>query len=356
MRRLLVLVLLVGCGGEASPWPVPPGFPEPIVPEDNPLTPAKVELGRYLFYDERLSGNQTYSCASCHRQELAFTDGRARALGSTGESHPRSSMSLANVAYLGRFSWANPLLPDLEAQALVPMFGDQPVELGLKNLEAALVERLAAVPRYQQLFAAAFPDDDAPITVANAVRAIASFERTLLSGDSPFDRWQAGDDDAVSPAARRGYALFNSERLECFHCHQGFAFQDAVRFVGKPTVEARFHNTGLYDVDGAGAYPPPNTGIHDMTGRASDMGRFRAPTLRNVAVTAPYMHDGSIATLDEVLDHYAAGGRARSPLTSDLLVGFVLSADERADVIAFLDSLTDATFLADPRFADPGEP
>lgn len=382
MKR--ALAILAACGGGshlASPdasapadaesdaasdyaWNLPTGFPTPLVPADNPMSADKVELGRRLFYDTRLSGNQTYSCASCHDQANAFTDRKTVAIGSTGEMHPRNSMSLTNVAYLGRFAWGNPLLSELEQQAVIPMFGFQPVELGMRNMEDQLVDRLTAEPIYADLFRRSFPGDDAPISVANTVKAISAFERTLISGDSPFDRWQRGDATAISDSAQRGYELFTSEKCECFHCHAGFNFEDVVKYQGKSMVEARFHNTGLYNIDGMGAYPAPNTGIHEVSGIASDMGKFRAPTLRNVAVTAPYFHDGSAATLDEVLDHYAAAGRtipsgpyagvgSANPYKDSLIIGFTLSDQERADLKAFFESLTDATFLHDSRFADP---
>jgi len=354
-------------GGLPYVWDLPPGFPEPLVPANNPMSAAKVELGRRLFYETRMSANRTYSCASCHDQARAFTDGLARAIGSTGQLHPRSSMSLANVGYLGRFAWGNPLLTELETQAVVPIFGSEPVELGLMNLEAELVVRLRGEPRYPPLFATVFPDVTDPITVENVVKAIASFERVLISGRAPFDRYRNGDPTAISDAAKRGYDLFNSEKLECFHCHGGFNFQDVNKYVGHPTVEARFHNTGLYNLGGTGAYPAGGEGVYELTGIASDMGRFRAPTLRNIAVTAPYFHDGSAATLDDVLDHYAAAGRtiatgpdagngALNPYKDSLIVGFTLTADERAALHAFFDSLTDDSFLTDPRFTDPWRP
>ncbi len=345
-------------------WSLPPGFPIPVVPEGNPMSAAKVELGRHLFYDTRLSGNETMSCASCHEQALAFTDGRARSTGSTGAFTPRSSMSLANVAYFSTLTWANPLLLDLEAQAVVPMFSREPVELGLSGLKDDLLARLRAEPRYAALFPRAFPEATEPFTVQNVVRALATFQRTLISGRSPYDRAAyGGEPDALTEPARRGLLLFNSERLECFHCHTGFQFSDSVVWEGT-TRSVRFHNTGLYNLGGTGAYPEGGTGLTEFTGLPEDMGRFRAPSLRNIAVTAPYMHDGSIATLDEVLDHYAAGGRtiasgphagvgSLSPYRSDFLVGFTLSPEERADVIAFLESLTDEGFLTDPRHADP---
>jgi len=380
--RILALLaaLLAACGDDAAtppdggvedagvdaayPWNLPAGFPIPIVPADNPMSADKVALGRRLFYDKRMSGNQTFSCASCHEQSKAFADGLALAVGSTGQVHPRNSMSLANVAYLGRFTWANSLLPELEDQAIVPMFGFEPVELGLRNMEGVLLARLSAEPLYQELFPKAFPGDPAPISVANVVKAIAAFERTMISANSPFDRYQRGDTTAISDSAKRGNELFSSEKCECFHCHSGFNLQDVVRYVGKPTAELRFHNTGLYNIDGLGGYPAPNRGIYELSLMPADMGRFRAPTLRNIAVTAPYFHDGSAATLDDVLDHYAAAGRtiesgpnagvgSANPYKSSFIIGFTLSAQERDDLKAFFRSLTDDVFLTDPRFSDP---
>jgi cytochrome c peroxidase len=345
-------------------WSLPPGFPEPIVPEDNAMTWPKVALGRHLFYDERLSKNETTSCATCHRQALAFTDARPAALGSTGQSHTRGSMSLANVAYATTLTWGHPYLTELERQAAVPLFGENPVELGWTS-EAELEARLASIAEYDALFAAAFPDDAAPISVGNAGRALASFERTLISGRSPYDRWAYdADDNAISESARRGFELFYSEKLECFHCHLGFNLSDQVSYRGRAFPETPFHNTGLYNVDGQGAFPASSPGVYELTQEPADMGKFKAPTLRNIAVTAPYMHDGSIATLSEVLDHYAAGGRtiasgpnagvgSDSPLRSELIRGFELSEQERIDVLAFLQSLTDDAFLTNPAYADP---
>lgn len=345
-------------------WPLAAGLPVPLVPADNPMSAAKVELGRHLFYDTRLSANQTQSCASCHRQELAFSDGEVVSTGSTGESTRRNSMSLANVAYATTLTWANPTLLTLEQQALSPLFGTEPVELGMRGMDDVLLARLRAEPRYQELFPAAFPADDDPFTLANVTRALASFERRLLSGSSPYDRYLAGERDAISESARRGAALFASEKLECFHCHAGFNFQDSVAHEGKPARTGIYHNTGLYNVDGHGGYPEVDRGLHEFSGVTADTGRFRTPTLRNIAVTAPYMHDGSTATLSEVLDHYAAGGRtleagpyagvgSDNPHKSRFIRGFELGAQEKADVIAFLDSLTDEEFLTDPELADP---
>lgn len=340
---------------------LPGHFPKPKIPADNPMTYEKVELGRHLFYDTRLSGNQTQSCASCHVQENAFSDPRARAVGSTGEVHPRGSMSLANVVYASVLTWGNPLMVELEDQMLVPLFGEDPVELGLGAQEEVL-GRLSEDPVYVDLFERAFPGEG--ITLVTMTKAIGSFQRSLISAGAPYDRYQAGESDALSESEKRGMDLFFSERLECFHCHGGFSLADAVTHEGLVFDEPSFHNNGLYNVDGFGAYPPENGGVFEITGILEDSGRFKAPTLRNIAVTAPYMHDGSLETLDDVIDHYARGGTltedgpnagdgAQNRFKSEFVNGFELSESEREDLLNFLRALTDEEFLNNPAHSDP---
>jgi cytochrome c peroxidase len=361
---LALVALLGGCGSDSYELDLPRGFPEPRVPADNPLSEAKIELGRFLFYDVRLSANQTQSCGSCHRQELAFTDGLPHAVGSTGEHTARGSMALGNVAYAATLNWANQAVVALETQARIPLFGVEPVELGLGGMEQVMEQRLRADPMYPAMFAEAFPAEEDPITVQNVLRALASFERALITGDSPYDRFQAGDTAALSESARRGMELFFSEKVECFHCHGGFNLSGSVDHEGNFFDQSLFANNGLYNVDGIGGYPAGNTGLFEMTGDRLDMGRFKPPTLRNIALTAPYMHDGSLATLEEVIDHYARGGTLTpdgpnagdgrlSPLKNGFISGFVLSEQERADLLAFLNALTDEGFVTDPRFSDP---
>ena len=290
------------------------------------MSDAKVELGRHLFYDTRLSGNGTYSCGSCHQQALAFTDGKAHAIGSTGAAHPRSAMSLVNVAYNVTYGWADPSLRTLEDQMAVPMFNERPVELGLRGREADIVRRFSEGDRDAPMFAAAFPGETSPITFGNIVKAVAAFERTLVSGDSPFDRYLYRDDrTAISPAAVRGMSLFFSKGLHCSECHAGFNLSGPVLSEASDPAAPRFHNTGLYNIDGRGSYPLFDRGLIEKTRRRADMGGFRAPTLRNIAVTAPYMHDGSLATLEAVVSHYARGG-VKSPVQSDRVHGFQISA------------------------------
>jgi cytochrome c peroxidase len=248
------------------------------------------------------------------------------------------------------------------------MFGDHPVELGMVGKEDLLIQRLKAEPRYAKLFATAFPTDAQAFTIANVTKALASFERTLLSGDSPYDEYRRGDDpNAISISAKNGEALFFSERLECFHCHGGFNFTGSVDYLGKGFAEVEFHNTGLYNLKGKFNYPEPNIGLYEFTQNEEDVGKFKAPTLRNIAVTAPYMHDGSIATLEDAVEHYRLGGRTikagplsgvgfENPNKSEFVKSFELTKPERADLLAFLRSLTDQSFLTDPRFADPWRP
>ncbi|MBD2255653.1 methanobactin export MATE transporter MbnM [Nostoc parmelioides] len=346
-------------------WNLPAWMPKPIVPADNPMSSPKVELGRHLFYEKRLSITGEFSCASCHIQSLAFTDGKTVAVGATGEKHPRNSMSLANIGYNPVLTWANPLMTKLETQALVPMFGEHPVEMGMVGREQQILTMLRNDSKYRQMFAIAFGESQEAISLSNLTKAIAAFERTLISVNSPYDRYRfGGDSHAISKAAQRGEKLFHSERLECFHCHGGINFSDSVMHDRLAFVEIAFHNTGLYNIDGKGAYPPDNTGVYEITTQPSDMGRFKAPTLRNIALTAPYMHDGSIPTLEAVIDHYKAGGRtihtgkfagvgSKNPFKSEFISGFELTEAEKNDLIAFLKSLTDETFIHNPAFSDP---
>jgi cytochrome c peroxidase len=335
------------------------------VPEINAMSEAKVELGRYLFYDVRLSGNGSQACASCHLQEHAFAGGVARNEGSTGERMPRHAQTLVGAAYSYPLTWASITLVRLEEQILVPMFATDPIELGITGREEEVLDRLRDDADYPARFAAAFPEEDDPLHFGNVAKALAAFVRSIVpSGRSAYHRFAyGGESAALTEAQRRGLALF--EELGCRHCHDGFQLTRAVRYEGSAfSREDAFHNMGLYDLDGEGRYPFPNTGLHEATRRLEDMGKFRVPTLHNVAVTGPYMHDGSVHSLEDVLAIYERGGRlfqdgpragdgAENPHKSSLITGFSLSADERADLLSFFESLTDHELLADPRYADP---
>jgi cytochrome c peroxidase len=349
---ILAVGMTLGSTIDHYKWNLPEGFEPPPIPANNPMTTAKVELGRYLFYERRLSGNGTQACGSCHIQRLAFTDGRGRAVGSTGQVHPRGSMSLVNVAYSKTLTWSNPNLTTLEDQMRVPMFGTKPVELGLEPDGARFLRLARTDKRYQELFRRAYPSDAHAFTIENVIRAIACFARTIISARSDWDAdWRQvqhlygfrRDSSKTSEEARRGEFLFFGDRLSCARCHGGNNFNSTFSNENKPQIGAAFHNNGM---------PLGQPGLNEYTRSPQDLGKFKAPTMRNIELTAPYMHDGSLPSLESVIDHYAKGG-SHSPTQSPLVHGFTLSKQERNDLIAFLRSLTDVEVTRDPRFSDP---
>jgi len=380
IRRVLVLAAIIVAGAatyglqvsgaleaphlKTWTWKLPPSFPQPKVPGTNPMTEGKVAIGHRLFYDKRLSGNGTQSCSSCHLPELGFTDGKTTPVGSTGETLPRNSPSIINSAYHRSFTWANPALTSLESQMAVPLFGTNPVEMGVNDRNRKkVINRIRAGGWYRKHFPRVFSQGKQPITWNNVIRSISAFQRSLVSGTSKYDRFLRGKAE-LEANERRGLGLFMGEKGECSHCHGSFIFEDQATYLGAPNERAKFHNTGLYNLGGTGAYPAPNRGVFEITGKQKDMGAFRAPSLRNVARTAPYMHDGSVATLRDVVDIYAAGGRViedgpyagdgrKNPHKDPLISGINLSEKDREDIVAFLKTLTEKDFSKDPRFNNP---
>jgi cytochrome c peroxidase len=348
-------------------WGIPARYPLPVEPANNPMSEEKFQLGRHLFYDTRLSGNGTQACSSCHVQALGFADGRALPTGSTGEQLARNAQGLMNVAYNATQTWANNSLISLEQQALIPLFSESPVEHGIDDSNKdEVLQRIRDQEIYQALFSEAYPELGDPIDFNNIRNAITTFVRGMVSFNSPFDRFEQGDPTALNASANRGRRLYFGEDLECFHCHGGYHLSDSTLDRGMSFVNRPFHNTGLFNIGGTGDYPDNNTGLHELTGDPSDMGKFRAPSLRNIALTAPYMHDGSVATLEEVLEIYAAGGRVidsgpnagdgrLNPFKDGFVTGFSMTDQDKQDVIAFLHSLTDQSFVSNPRFSNPWE-
>ena len=326
---------------------VPAGFPTPVIPADNPLTNEGVALGRMLFYEKALSSTGTMACGSCHQQSKAFTDGRALAVGVDGVANPRGTMSLANVLWSTQLTWDG-AFTTLETQALKPL--ENTIELH-QPLTAG-VAKLQANSTYPPLFQAAFGTKT--ITNELVLKALAQFERTLISGSSRYDKYKAtsagftSDEVAglrlyfqhIAPGVVRG--------AECFHCH--------TEPLMSSNYAGQFFNNGL-DL----TFTDPGRG--GVTGLAVDKGKFIAPTLRNIALTAPYMHDGRFTTLEEVLDHYSDHVQMASPgLDNNLIQGLNnppfgthmdLTATEKRQVIAFLKTLTDSTFITDKRFSSP---
>lgn len=346
---LVLLGLLAGAArtaaappppGSVPPWhwDLPAGVAPPPVPADNPMSAAKVELGRRLFYDADLSLNGTLSCATCHEQRRGFTDGNATHPGVDGNPGRRSPMPLANVAYLSPLTVANPAMTDLETQATVPLFGDHPVEMGMAGRTADLERRLAGQACYQRLFAAAFPPAGT-VSLDTILKALAAFERTLLSFDAPYDRAARGEAGAApTAAASHGRDLFFGE-AGCAACHNGPAFSDG-----------GFHRLAVSD--------PADGGLAESGGGAADRGRFRTATLRNTALGAPYLHNGGAPTLAAAIQaHYQEDapdqGDVPAATRDPLLRGPGPDAAATADLVAFLDSLTDSRFIHDPRLSLP---
>lgn len=317
---------------QAYQWQLPSGFEAVPHGPDGPLLAARVELGRHLFYDRRLSANVSQSCASCHQPQRAFSDGLPRAIGSTGELHPHNTPSLFNSGYLRQFGWQSPERTQIEDQIKQALFGTNPVELGVSGSEDQVLARFSSDPLYQTLFARAFPQEE-QMNWPSLIAALGDFSRSLVSGNSAYDRYlYQNDEQALSPSAQRGMRLFFSNELACAHCHSDIQAPKTHRPQAPNFLGLSYQDTGL-----------------------PDGGAFRVPPLRNVALTAPYMHDGSLATLDAVIRFYEAGGATgvTRPEKSGLVSGFVLTDQERHDLIAFLEALSDPQALEDERYSDP---
>jgi cytochrome c peroxidase len=299
---------------------LPKGWPAPQWPKDNPYSSAKAVLGRRLFFETSLSLDTTISCGSCHQPTAGFADAAKRiSNGVQGHFTKRNSPSVANALFGSSFMLDGGR-PTLESQALAPLFAANEMSMTQGEIEA----RLAADTAYVRLFRQAY--GEGPITLSGVTKALATYQRTLVSYRSAYDRWQAGDEDAVSPAAKRGAALFAGAKTNCRHCHAPPLFTDG-----------DFHDLGF---DSA----LTDRGRAIITGNDNDAGKFKTPSLRDVGVSAPYMHDGSFGTLQEVVEYLNAGTGSR-PGTDALLHPLGLTEDEVLDLVAFLESLTDSTLL-----------
>jgi cytochrome c peroxidase len=296
------------------------------IPEENPLSAAKIDLGRLLYFDKRLSVDGTVSCATCHDPAHGFAEPRKTSVGVGGKVGARNAPTVINRLFSKEQFWDG-RGADLEDQAKGPM--TNPIEMAMPSHEV-VVKQVAAVPGYPPLFARAFGTPE--VTIDRIAQAIAAFERTVIAGNSAFDRYQAGNRTAMNESAVRGLALFNG-KANCVTCHAGFNFTDE-----------SYHNIGV----GMHA-KEPDPGRVKITKATSETGAFKTPTLRNVTQTAPYMHDGSEATLVEVVAYYDRGGNP-NPYLSKEMHPLQLSPAERADLVAFLEALTsDGPHVTPPR-------
>ena len=317
MATLLVTALAAANGAPSKVdeyrWTLPPGLPQPFVPADNPMNEAKVALGRGLFSDTRLSITGEHSCQSCHDPARAFTDGQFRSRGALQDELPLNAPTLLNVAYSPSLGWNDASIRTLEQQMRGPLFNEHPRELGLAGREWLVERKLAADPGLVRAFQRAFPRERQPVTLDNVIRAIAAFERTLLSADTAFDRYAfRGEHEALDAAQKRGMELFFSPRTGCSACHGGINFAGPWIDASHPEAEPVFADTG--------------TGV-----------AVRVPTLRHLGVTAPYLHDGRLATLEAVLDHYER--MASDPAADPRLRRPPLTTEDRAALLSFLRSL-----------------
>ena len=322
---LLAVVLIAACnsnvrqstGGFApdiQPLPAQLTTYEPMsIPADNPMTAEKVALGRQLFFDERLSADGSKSCYSCHVCEHGLTDGLPKAIGAGNKQLPRSSPTLWNIGYHKEFYWDG-RSPSLEKQALAAWTG---ANMGAKADE--VVAKLNALQEYKTQFQKVFQSDATP---DNVVKAIAAFERTIISGNTAWDRWRAGDNRAISQSAWRGWNIFQS--INCTNCHAGVLFTDQ-----------QYHNVGI-GMD----QKEPDVGRFKVTQRPEDTGAFKTPTLRDIEKSAPYFHDGSAKTLEEAVDIMLGAGKPNQYLDKKNLQPHKLLPEQREDLLNFLRSLT----------------
>lgn len=318
---------------------IPEGLPpmDPFIPEDNPMTVEGVELGRKLFYEPLLSGDGTQSCATCHPQESGFADPNRFSIGIDGSVGNRNAMALINLGWNQFGFFWDGRAETLEEQALEPI--NNPLEM--KSSWPEVEARLNNHPEYPELFKQAFDVDH--IDSTTVTKAIAQFERTLISGNSRFDRWYNRQEIQLTDQELRGFTLYTTEAADCFHCHG----------LGGLITDNQFHNNGL-DVDFSA-----DEGRYLVTGDPADKGKFRTPTLRNIELTAPYMHDGRFFTLEEVVDHYSEHVTASETLDPLMELvgdgGAQLSQQEKEDLIAFLKTFTDPSFVQNAAFSDPNE-
>ena len=321
-----LLFLLLNACSKPYELDIPPGFEAPTFPKDNSLTVERVALGKKLFYDPILSRDSTISCNSCHKQAFAFADPRPISPGIEGRLGKRNAMSLVNVAY-GKKMNRDGGVPKLDLQAIVPIETEEEMDFTAHEI----AERLKKITEYQALFTKAYDRGPDAFTIT---RALGAFQRTLISGNSSYDQFEfQGNKEALTISAQRGKALFFSERLNCTKCHSGFNFSSG-----------EFANNGLYETYA-------DNGRKDVTLSNEDLGFFKIPTLRNIELSAPYMHDGSLATLDEVIEHYNSGGKNHIN-QSEHIKPLKLSVAEKEDLLAFLKALTDRSFIENIAFME----
>ncbi len=319
----------------------------------------EIELGKHLFFDRRLSYNQTKSCSSCHDPKFAFTDGYKRSLGIYADLHQRNAQPLFNLSYLKYFTAADSSLHTILQQMNNPLFNIHPAEMGVKGNEEEILTRF----KKDEYYKSEFKKLEKEISFQNIKELISAFVSTVESVNSNYDIFLKGDTNALNAYEKKGMQLFNSTQLNCSSCHGGFNFSTPALTNEKGDTLFYF-NTGLYNINNQNLYPAYDQGLNHLTQNKKDMGKFRVPTLRNLAFTAPYLHDGSAATLDEVIVNYANGGRkilqgeykgngTKNMYKHPLIKGFEITDTDKKNLIAFLLSLSDSNFIKNPQYQNP---
>jgi len=314
----------------ASPWPQVPGYSDMTYPADNPMTREKIELGRMLFFDKRLSGDGSRSCYSCHLKEFGLTDGKPTAIGAYDAKLPRASPTLWNIGYHTQFYWDG-RSPSLERQGMAAWTGGNMGVSGKDGRPSTsdIAKKLNGIPGYGSQFQKVFGGAATP---ENIMLAISAFERTIVSTRGPWFRFRAGNQNAISAAARRGYQIFD-QKAKCTNCHDGILLTDM-----------QYHNVGIgMDKE------KPDVGRASASKDEKDTGAFKTPTLLDIAKSAPYFHDGSVATLEEAVDLMVSGGKKNKFLDTTNLKEAALTKAEKADLLAFLRSLNVETVLVEPK-------
>ena len=317
------------------------------------------QLGKYLFFDRRLSINQTRSCGTCHNPQFAFTDGYKRSLGAFADLHQRNTQPLFNLSELKYLTASDSSLHNPLQQMNNPLFNTHPIEMGIKGNELIILKRIETDETYLQLFSKA----SLHLSWENIKIAIAQFTLSIKSKSSPYDKFIKGDSNALSINEKKGKDLFFSAKTKCASCHGGNNFNTPSLINAKGEIDFYF-NTGLYNIDGNGAYPLYDQGLLQHTKNNNDMGKFRVPTLRNLAYTAPYMHDGSIASLNEAIDLYINGGRkitnginkgdgTKNKYRHPLINQISITKEEKKNLLSFLLTLSDAAFIKNAEYQNP---
>ncbi len=318
-------------------------------------------FGRYLFFDTHLSINHTKSCGSCHAPQLAFTDGYRRSVSPLGENLLHNSPSLLNTYDYLFYDWANPTATSYIQQMQRPLYNHQPIELGLDQHWDEVTAYITSDSTYASLYSLSFPKEHTSITKPQLEFAISAYLKSLKSQNSAYDQYMKGDKEAMSHSAIAGLQLFASNKLACVQCHKPPSFTLAS---SSKNLNEVYINIGLYKMNTTNEYPENDAGLFHYTHNKNDDGKFKIPSLRNVAITSPYMHDGSMITLNEIIDLYASGGRniEKGKLKGDgrahknkhsLIHGFEITKEEKIDLINFLIALTDTSYLSNEHFLNP---